>query len=99
MVTKERRHILKADIEEVVQHYSYMEFFLESRKWMAGDCVTLADISLLPSVTTLDFLVPIDKSKFSKLNNWITRAKALPYYDPNAEGLNRFINLLSQFLD
>ncbi|KAF2902737.1 hypothetical protein ILUMI_03445 [Ignelater luminosus] len=75
---------------EIQEAYEFLEKFLEDRQWMACDNVTLADFSLISSVTTADVLVPVDQSRFSKLNTWIKRAEGLPYYEANKHGLNIF---------
>ncbi|KAF5270029.1 hypothetical protein FQR65_LT05828 [Abscondita terminalis] len=77
-------------IQETLEVYELLDKFLESSAWVAGDSVTLADLSLLSSITTLNYLVPIDANKYAKIIEWIKRGEKLPYYHANAKGLNCF---------
>lgn len=71
--------------------YDFLEEFLEEHQWMAGDQLTIADLSLISSVTTADILVAIDPMKYQKIWTWIKRCQALPYYeDGNQIGLDNF---------
>jgi glutathione S-transferase len=81
-------------VEEITRAYSYLEIFLEKYKWMAGGSITLADVTLLPVVDSLDVLVPIDDDKFPRLKVWIKRAQALPEFKMDDEGLQTFKSLV-----
>ncbi|XP_066258058.1 glutathione S-transferase 1-like isoform X1 [Euwallacea similis] len=74
--------------------YALMEKFLRSFPWIAGKKVTVADLSLIPSITSLNVLVPIDKEEYPNLTNWIERAESLPCYVENQNGLNQLRDLL-----
>ncbi|KAK4877102.1 hypothetical protein RN001_009608 [Aquatica leii] len=77
-------------IEETAQVYEFLDKFLEGSTWVAGNNVTLADFSLLSTITTLDDLVPIDSNKYANIIAWIKRGEQLPYYHANATGLELF---------
>lgn len=62
-------------------------FFSEDNYWIAGDSLTIADLCLIPSITSLDVVVPIDEKKFPKLTNWIKMAEKMPFYEANKKGL------------
>ncbi|CAH1367311.1 unnamed protein product [Tenebrio molitor] len=79
----------KDAIEEV---YAFVEAFLEGRQWIAGDSVTVADYSLISTITTLNVLVKVDASKYSRVAAWLQRAETLPEYELNKKGLDLFIN-------
>lgn len=57
---------------------------------MVGDNCTIADLALIPSVTSLNVLVPIDEEACPKLLEWIARVEELPYYEANSVGLDDF---------
>jgi len=82
--------ILPEKAAAVVEAYEFLEKFLEGQKWVAGDNVTLADLSLIPSITSISVVVPLDKEKFPNIADWIERAQNLPYYDANQTGLEKF---------
>ncbi|KAJ8954080.1 hypothetical protein NQ318_004385 [Aromia moschata] len=63
-------------------------FWKEARTSL-GEHVTLADFSVVTSVTAMDILVPIDAQKFPKITGWIKKMQALPYYaEANQVGLD-----------
>jgi len=72
---------------------------LEGHQWAAGDSATLADLSLITSITSIAVVVPIDEEKFPNITAWIKRAQALPYYDANQNGLNIFTNMVQGLLN
>jgi glutathione S-transferase len=85
----------KDAIEEV---YAFVEAFLEGRQWIAGDSVTVADYSLISTITTLNVLVKVDASKYSRVAAWLQRAETLPEYELNKKGLDLFVALLKSRL-
>lgn len=74
--------ISEAIIDETVKVYEILEKFLEGKKWVACDHVTIADFSLLSTITTLDSLIPIN-GRFPNIVAWIKRGEELPYYHVN----------------
>jgi glutathione S-transferase len=66
----------------VVEH-----FFDDNNCWIAGDDISIADLSLIPSITSLDVVVPIDEKQFPKLARWVKKAESMPFYEANKKGL------------
>ncbi|XP_061400684.1 glutathione S-transferase 1-1-like [Musca vetustissima] len=63
---------------------------LEGKQFAAGDFVTIADISLLSTVTTFDS-VKFDLSKYPNVARWYEACKiAVPGYAENLEGCKIF---------
>lgn len=61
----------------------------------AGDNLTVADISLVATVSTIE-LAGIDISKYSNVAEWFERCKATtPGYDLNEAGLEEFKKFLN----
>lgn len=77
------------DKEKANTIYGLLEKFLEGRKWIAGDSITLADFSLVPTVSSYNLFVPIDAGSYPKLTAWLDSAKEsfLNYDDINVKGL------------
>ncbi|KAF2901366.1 hypothetical protein ILUMI_04824 [Ignelater luminosus] len=98
LVRKETNVVPPEKAAEIIEAYEFLEKFLEGNKWMAGDDVTLADLSLIATVTSLDLLVPIDGKKFPNVIAWIRKSESLPYYDVNKDGLELFRNLIQGLL-
>ncbi|KAK4877117.1 hypothetical protein RN001_009623 [Aquatica leii] len=75
--------------------YDFLEEFLENQKWVAGEHLTIADLCLIPTVTSADILVPIDPVKYPNIWSWIKSCQDLPYYkEGNQIGLDNFKRLI-----
>ncbi|XP_031354260.1 glutathione S-transferase 1-like [Photinus pyralis] len=80
--------------------YDFLERFLDGNTWAAGDHVTIADFALIPNITSLNVLVPIDEVKFPKVRAWMQRSEKLPYYNGgNKKGLDDFVTLIDNRLN
>ncbi|KAK5641234.1 hypothetical protein RI129_009781 [Pyrocoelia pectoralis] len=84
--------------KNAVKVYEFLEIFLDGHKWVAGDDITVADFSLIPNITSLNVMVPIDDGKFPNIKAWIKRAEKLPYYRANKKGLDDFKVLIDSKL-
>lgn len=82
-------------LEEVVEAYGFVEKFLEQSKFLAGDQITLADISAVSTVSSLNALVPIEGENFPRIIEWWNILKAEKWYQKaNVPGLTLFENNL-----
>lgn len=75
-----------------------METFLQGRKWIALDTVTIADYSLITSITSLNVFEKIDPAKYPKLDAWVRKVTALPEYQVAKEGLVAFEEFIKTLL-
>lgn len=79
--------------------YTILEKLLETRKWLAGDSVTIADHSLLATVSSLNIVAPINSSEFPKVTQWLQRGHELPYFnEANSPGLAKFEKMVAAAL-
>lgn len=74
--------------------FAFLEAFLENHKWMAGEQMTIADLCIGASVTSLATVHSVEKlmnhDKYPRLHAWLNRLKALPYYEEaNGIGLEK----------
>lgn len=68
----------------------FLNTFLEGQTYVAGDHLTLADISLVATVSTID-IVGFELSKYSNVQAWYAKCKAtIPGYELNEEGIQEF---------
>jgi len=81
----------KERIQAVVEVYDFVEAFLKDHDYIAGDHLTVADFSIISTVTSLPAYVEIDPAKYVKLTAWIKRLEKLPYYSENSIGAKHFI--------
>ena len=77
--------------------YQYIETFLDGKKWVAGDTVTVADMSFVSTVTSLDLVVPLE-GKYPNIQAWLGRCKGLPWYSANEKGLQDLKDLIKKLL-
>ncbi|KAH8297206.1 hypothetical protein KR044_006694, partial [Drosophila immigrans] len=83
--------IPKERIQAVVEVYDFVETFLKGHEYIAGDQLTVADFSLVSTVSSLPAFVEIDPTKYVNITAWIKRLEKLPYYSVNDVGSKQFI--------
>ena len=67
---------------ELTDSLTFLEIFLINKDYVAGDTLTIADISLLANVTHLEVTVEFDLSSYPNIWGWFNRLRReLPYYD------------------
>lgn len=87
-----------ADVEKVVEAYDVLEKYLESSKYFAGDSLTVADFSIVATLSTIEIMVPLDGSKYKLLLQWYEQMKSLEYYESaNIRGLEKLKRLIKEF--
>ncbi|XP_056649156.1 glutathione S-transferase 1-like isoform X4 [Diorhabda sublineata] len=70
----------KEKAAKVIEGYNFLETILETSEYAAGDKMTIADFSLVATVTSANVLVPIAANRYPKISEWITKMEQLPYY-------------------
>jgi len=73
------------------QALDYLDLFLENNRYVSGDHLTIADFSILGSVTQLEGM-DYRITSYGNLYKWVERLKKeLPYYEEcNAGGIEAF---------
>lgn len=74
----------------VYEAYDFLNKFLEGKNWTAGNSVTIADLSLVSSISSLNTFIPIDAQKYPNVIRWLNNVYQLPYYKVNIPGLEDF---------
>lgn len=68
----------------------FLNTFLEKTEYAAGDSLTLADLALVATVSTLEVL-GFDLSKYANVTKWYAKVKATaPGIDLNTAGVEEF---------
>ncbi|CAD7084917.1 unnamed protein product [Hermetia illucens] len=76
-------------LKRLEEAFGFLNTFLESRKYAAGDSLTLADISLVVTVSTIELLKEFDINKYPKVVAWYKLCKeTIPGYDINQAGVD-----------
>lgn len=57
-----------------------LERFLADTPYVCGNELTIADLCIVATATSLTDIVPLDPAKHSKIIQWIERLSKLPYY-------------------
>jgi glutathione S-transferase len=75
--------------EGLKEAYMYLETYLGESKYVASDEISIADFSVVATLSTLDLIMPVEKEDFPKLTAWYAKMKELPYYETaNQRGLD-----------
>ncbi|XP_055606349.1 glutathione S-transferase 4-like [Uranotaenia lowii] len=87
---------VKASFQEALET---LEKFLIRNEWFAGETLTIADLSILPSISSMVH-IGVDLTKFPRLAAWYENCKSLKGYEEDqqlaAQGGVYFKSLLTQ---
>ncbi len=72
--------VLRAAKVNLFEHEKYFAYLFETRNWLAGKNLTLADFALAAHLSCLDYLGEIDWSKAGETKNWYARVKSRPAF-------------------
>ncbi|KAH8407439.1 hypothetical protein KR222_001263, partial [Zaprionus bogoriensis] len=84
----------KERLDAIIEVYDFAEVFLKDHDYIAGDQLTIADFSIVSTITSLVAYVDIDAAKYPKLSAWLKRLEQLPYFSVNSEGANLFVSMV-----
>lgn len=75
--------------------YAMLETLLEQSVYVAGNELSIADFSILTTITSANVVVPIAENRFPKISQWLAKMKSLPYYsEANEPGLELFTSII-----
>lgn len=77
---------------------SYTNGFLSDSDWVAGKHVTLADLAIYVTVSTI-VSFGADVSEYKYLAAWLERCKSLPGFEENSEGVKTFTAFFKSLYD
>ena len=73
----------------------FLNTFLEGKLYAAADSLTVADIALVATISTIE-LAKVDFAKFPNVEKWYNNLKAVtPGYDLNQSGIEEFKKYLN----
>ncbi|CAG9821566.1 unnamed protein product [Phaedon cochleariae] len=90
--------VTEKDIKFVAENYDIVEHFLQGGKFIAGNEVTIADISIWCSMTNISVYSPVDFEKFPNIKAWYKRMEALPYAHFNILGGKLFEEVMAKYI-
>ncbi|XP_049277306.1 glutathione S-transferase 1-1-like [Anopheles funestus] len=91
-VMMEGKELNPDDVAKLDEALEFLEVFLDKTAFAAGDKLTVADLSLLASVTTIEVTAGHDLSKYPNIQRWYQPLKesVVGYHEICVEGANMF---------
>ena len=73
---------LRAGYTNLRHHLEYLGWLAETRKWLAGSSISLADFAAAGHISALDFIGDIDWEVSPPAREWYARMKSRPSFRP-----------------
>ncbi|MFW5678801.1 MAG: glutathione S-transferase family protein [Pseudomonadota bacterium] len=73
---------LRAGLENVRGHLDYIGYLTHHRNWLAGDRLTLADLTAAAHLSVLDYLGDVPWEANGEAKEWYARIKSRPSFRP-----------------
>ncbi len=71
---------IRAGKRNIVYHLDYIAHLLGSRNWLAGEYLTLADITAAAHLSSLDYLGDVDWEQHPSVKEWYALIKCRPAF-------------------
>uniref|UniRef100_A0A182WH79 glutathione transferase n=1 Tax=Anopheles minimus TaxID=112268 RepID=A0A182WH79_9DIPT len=89
-ITDPSKHL--KPIEETIDA---LEHFLRNSRYTALDHLSVADLAIVATLSTLNLLIPIDADRWPRVHDWFKGMQELPYYnEQNGVGLEKLGGIL-----
>ncbi|PZO66759.1 MAG: glutathione S-transferase [Paracoccus denitrificans] len=72
--------LVKSGLRAVKDHMAYMTGLLETRKWLAGNSLSLADFTAAAHLSCLDYISDVDWDASPTLRDWYATVKSRPAF-------------------
>jgi len=73
---------LRAGYANIKPHLDYIGWLAETRTWLAGNSLSLADLAAAAHLSTLDYIGDVDWSMNEAAKVWYARIKSRPSFRP-----------------
>jgi glutathione S-transferase len=73
---------LRAGYANLKPHLDYLGWLAETRPWLAGNALSLADLAAAAHLSALDYLGDVDWSLNDAAKEWYARVKSRPAFRP-----------------
>jgi glutathione S-transferase len=72
--------VVRATLYNVRYHLDYISYLMEDRRWLAGEAMSLADITAAAHLSCLDYIGDVPWSQFPQAKEWYVRLKSRPSF-------------------
>jgi len=72
--------IIRNSLTNLKIHLSYLEWITEKRKWLAGNNISVADLSAAAHLSVIDYMGYIDWTDFEETKTWYAKVKSRPSF-------------------
>lgn len=70
--------VVRAALHNLRYHLDYISYLMEERRWLAGEEMTLADLTAAAHLSCLDYVGDVPWSQFQGAKDWYVRIKSRP---------------------
>lgn len=71
---------VKAGAKAIKFHLDYLSWLLESRRWLAGNDMSLADFAAAAHLSCLDYISDVDWNRSESVKDWYAKIKSRPAF-------------------
>ena len=73
---------IRAGLANLKTHLDYISWLADSRNWLAGDDLSLADLTAAAHLSALDYLGDVPWEDYVRAKEWYARLKSRPSFRP-----------------
>lgn len=71
---------VKSGAGRIKYHLDYLGWLLDQRRWLAGDVMTLADLTAAAHISCLDYISDVDWNRNATVKDWYAKIKSRPSF-------------------
>lgn len=72
--------VVRAALHNVRYHLDYISYLMEQRTWLAGDAMSLADLTAAAHLSCLDYVGDVPWAQYPGAKEWYVRLKSRPSF-------------------
>jgi glutathione S-transferase len=72
--------VVRAALHNLRYHLDYICYLMEERNWLAGDALTLADITAAAHLSCLDYVGDVPWNQYQGAKDWYAKIKSRPSF-------------------
>jgi glutathione S-transferase len=73
---------IRAGLSNIHDHLSYISYLADERRWLAGDHLSLADITAAAHLSVIDYIGDVPWADHPAAKDWFARIKSRPSFRP-----------------